>query len=185
MIKMPSYRLGAEELIELGRARTGADLARRPFFQSRPQMGRKYLGDLRSPVNSSAVWISGQLERLLGTLSTLVSVPLGVLSKGAGVTFGAVSTLFSRIPATGHLMAQAAVLGAAAMKLSIPVPGLSQDGLKNILGGIGQAFGATQGTALLDEAKTTFLAQAPSEIQGDLAAALGVSIEVPLSTQRT
>lgn len=174
-MKMPSYRLGAEELVELGRAKNIQNAARQPFFTNRPRLGsgRYRLNDIQaSPdgIKAAAEYISGCLIRSLATLSGLVGVPVSTLSQGAGITAAAASDLLENVPVMGDLLAQILVLGVVATGYAIAVPGLTPEGLANILGGVAKVLSAQ--ATMVDIGQKTEVAQqeisqqAPVELNG-------------------
>lgn len=148
MITMPAYRLGAEELVELGSARKIQNAGRQPFFANRPRMsGALRMGD----VAGAGAFLNERLTLDLGTLAALVDVPLSALSQGSDITWNSVADLLENVPTIGGLLAEITVLGDVAVKFSASVPGLTAQGLGNILGGIAKALSAQGATA--DNAK--------------------------------
>jgi len=148
VITMPSYRLGAEELIELGRAKNAHNAGRQPFFSTRPRLsGAQRMGIAVDLAKEGMAFISGQLAFAINTLADVTGVPAGIMSRGSDITLNAVSDLLEKVPAIGDLLAEILVLGGAATKSRILVPGLAPIELGNILSGVGKALGAKNTTA--------------------------------------
>lgn len=171
---MPSYRLGAEELVELGRAKDAAAFDRRPFFQSRPMVHGPMLsgprmGDITDIVKDVGGFISSGLGFALNTLGDLVNIPLGVLSQGVDITFNGVAGLLENIPIIGDLLAEIMVLGGAVIKFALSVPGLVLHGIGNILSGIGKALSAKNSASENDkkvkDAKDNIVNKAPEAVK--------------------
>lgn len=142
---MPSYRLGAEELVELGRGPGGAHVSgRTPFFTSRPRLGAASPGPGVAPREVSG-FIEKNLQVALDTMGDLAGVSPVVMAQGQDITFGVVSGLLEKVPALGSLFAQILVLGGAAVQLGLPF-----QGLENILAGIGKALRANGPSAQND-----------------------------------
>jgi hypothetical protein len=164
VITMPSYRLGAEELVELGRARNAEAQGRRPFFQSR--LSGRAMGDILDVVKSVGGFISSGLGFALNTLGDLLDVPLGILSQGVDITFNGVVGLLENIPIIGDLLAEIMVLGGAVIKFALSVPGLVLHGVGNILSGIGKALSAknsaSENEKKVKEAKDNIVNKAPA-----------------------
>lgn len=156
MITMPSYRLGAEELIELGRAKNAQNAGRQPFFSGRPRLagGGYRLDDVQALAQEASKaggeHVAATLGLALSTLGNLVNVPVSTLAQGADITAGAVSGLLKNVPVMGDLLAEILVLGVTATKHGLAVPGLTSEGLDNVLAGIGQAFSAKYTTLEVD-----------------------------------
>lgn len=181
------YRLGAEELIELGGGRSGVNLDRRPFLAGRiksvrPGLGNSKLGqkaDILDMLGETAPYISERLATVLGALSTVVDSPLNTMAANAQVVTEKVTWVLKRIPAIKDLLAQIQVLGGVLAKNGLSLPGLLIRNLGNILAGVGQALKENLGPAALqlviETAKNTIFEQAPSEIKGAVASVLDAS----------
>jgi hypothetical protein len=166
---MPSYRLGAEELIELGRARNAQIGGRKPFFVNRPKLSGRGLGDILDLVKSVGGFIASGLGYALTTLGDLVNIPVSVLSQGVDITFNGVSGLLENVPVIGDLLAEILVLGGTVIKFALSIPGLLLTGLGNIMSGIGKALSA-KGTSSENEkkvkdAKDNIVSKAPAAQQ--------------------
>lgn len=179
------YRLGAEELLELGRARAFLGGPRSPFLANRrnsaPGIGRdvERLGDILDIVKDVGGIITGALGFALTTLGDLVSIPLDLLSKGVDITFNGVADLLGQIPIVGELLAQILLLGNAVIKFALSVPGLLLHGLGNIMTGISKALlqksTPAQNQKNQDKAKQDIIGRAPPNLQSRVAQALDAS----------
>lgn len=174
------HRLGAEELVELGRARSGLFQARSPFLANRPQLGRGVeaeirpaLGDIFSDVGG---FITGALGFALNTLGDLVNVPLNILSQGVDIAFKGLAGLLDNVPIMGPFLGQILLLGNAVIKFALSVPGLLLHGLGGILTNISKVLTAknTSGDNQknVDKAKSNIVGQAPAALQAGVKAAL-------------
>lgn len=184
------HSLGAEELIELGRA-DHASNGNRPFLSDRPRMrmGQSTVEDSSPAVGG---FVQDALSKDLGILGNLVLVPIDILAKSEAVTFRAVGDLLDHVPALDVLLGRIVLLGNAAGKLSLPL----QEGFENILGGIAGAMATTgsgvQNQKALDEAEAAILAQASDrDAMKKLFDAIGVTgdnlipVEFPDATPAT
>lgn len=139
-----THRLGAIELIELGRTynQGTAPVLRRPFlsnpqsFLTGPQLGINF-ADIGS-------FLTGAFEFLFTTLADVVNVPLGIASSGVGVLFDGLAGILVNIPIIGVLASQILLLGKAVIQWGLSVPGLLLEGVGNIFGEIKGAIDATK-----------------------------------------
>ena len=205
------YRMGAEELIELGRGRPVMGGPRAPFLSNRPRyaMGscghayevgaelsgqvRAELGDLLDIVKDIGGVITGALGFALTTLGDLVSVPLNILSQGIDITFTSVAGLLDHIPIIGGLLSQILLLGNSVIKFALSVPGMLLHGLGNIMTGISKALLAKNPPAKnqenVDKAKDDIVKKAPPNLQDKVLQALnstgvtGTNLTPSLTTQ--
>lgn len=165
------YRLGAEELIELGNGKVGVDMDRRPFLSGRTKNVRlelcsAHLGfnplDLLADV---AGYVADGLGFALNTLGDLVNIPLNILSSGVDVVFNGLAGLVGQVPILGDFLAQILVLGGSLVKFGLSIPGMLLHGLGNILGGIGKTlhglFDEPENQRKVDAAKSDIVKQAP------------------------
>lgn len=184
-LRQVRYRMGAEELIELGRAKATLGGPRAPFLANRrpalsgasqPSAG---MGDILDIVKDIGGVITGALGFALTTLGDLVSIPLDLLSKGVDVVFNGVAGLLDSIPLIGPFLAQILLLGGAVIKFALSIPGLLLHGLGNIMTGISKALLAkntpAQNQKNVDKAKQDIVRQAPPNLQSQVAAALNAA----------
>lgn len=173
------YQMGAEELIELGRAGRGICHGHAPFLANRPQLGRRgdpSLGDIFSDVGGV---ITGALGFALNTLGDLVDLPLNILSQGVDVAFNGIASLLDNVPIIGAFLGQILLLGNAVIKFALSVPGLLLHGLGGIMMNISKALTAKNTTAEnqknVDKAKDDIVSKAPAAIKGEVKKALEAS----------
>jgi hypothetical protein len=175
------YRMGAEELIELGRSGNTLALSRTPFLANRPraQLGSARLGDILDIVKDVGGIITGALGFALTTLGDLVSIPLDILSQGIDLVFTNVAGLLDQVPIVGTLLSQILLLGNAVIKFALSIPGLLLHGLGNIMTGISKALLAknttAQNQANTDKAKNDIISKAPPNLQSGVAQVLNAS----------
>lgn len=183
----PRYRLGAEELLELGRCDSGSNSGRRPFLSGRAR---------RMPILSQAEWTSEQVYflDLLGGIAgflaeglslaftwigNLIDVPLQILAQGVDIAFNGVAGLLGQIPILGPLLSQVMVLGGALIKFGLSIPGLVLKGLGNVLGGFAKALkgsaSESENQKGVDEAKEEITDRAPDHIKDTVKAVLDAS----------
>lgn len=179
------YRMGAEELLELGRRGATLGGPRSPFLANRrpshPEaaLGSAHLGDLVDMIKDVGGIITGALGFALTTLGDLVSIPLDLMSKGVDIVFNGVADLIGQIPIIGELLAQILLLGNAVIKFALSVPGLLLHGLGNILTGISKALLAKSTTSEnqrnQDKAKQDIIGRAPPNMQSQVSQILNSS----------
>lgn len=176
------YRMGAEELIELGRPVPFGRPIHQPFLAGRaehesavsqPFMGqvrrrmgdRAQMGDILDIAKDVGGVITGALGFVLSTLGDLVSVPLNILSQGIDIAFTNIASLLDHIPIIGGLLAQILLLGNTVVKFALSVPGMLLHGLGNIMSGISKALLAkntpAQNQKEVDKAKGDIVGKAP------------------------
>jgi len=140
------FSLGAEELVELGRADYPSK-GHQPFLSTRLR-GRSALGQAASappaapPPDASNDFIVNALSSDLGLLGKISLVSLDIMAKSAAVTFKATGDLLDNVPAIDVLLARILLLGNAAVGLGLKLPVLP-DGCENIVDGIAAGFAAT------------------------------------------
>lgn len=162
------YSLGAEELIELGRADYASN-GHQPFLSPRLR-GRVALGQADAPAPAAAPdgFVVEALTKDLALLGKLSLVPLDIMAKSETVTFRAAGDLLDNVPAIDVLLARILLLGNAAIRLGIEIPSL-KDGCGSIVKGIATAFSATgtgaQNQKALDDAQAVIVAQASDKDQ--------------------
>jgi len=173
-----AYRLGAEELIELGRPATCPAYlgARRTFFGGRPGsvrrgtfMGNARLGQLDLLAQAGS-FLAKMLSGAFGLLADLVNVPANILVSGVDLIFTNVAGLLDDIPVLGTLAAQILLIGNAVIKFGLQVPGMLLGGISNVLGGLSKALDTTQNAAQKaaseKDAKDKILDRAPDFLKG-------------------
>jgi len=204
VLPVARYRMGAEELIELGRGRPVMGGPRAPFLSNRPryamgscghvyEMAAGELGDILDIVKDIGGVITGALGFALTTLGDLVSVPLNILSQGIDITFTSVAGLLDHIPIIGGLLSQILLLGNSVIKFALSVPGMLLHGLGNIMTGISKALLAKNPPAKnqenVDKAKDDIVKKAPPNLQDKVLQALnstgvtGTNLTPSLTTQ--
>ena len=160
------YSLGAEELIELGRADYASN-GHQPFLSPRLR-GRVALGQADAPAAVPDSFVTDALSKDLALFGKLSLVPLDIMAKSETVTFRAAGDLLDNVPAIDVLLARILLLGNAAIRLGIEIPSL-KDGCGSIVKGIATAFSATgtgaQNQKALDDAQAAILAQATDKDQ--------------------
>jgi hypothetical protein len=170
------FRLGAEELIELGRPGARAPVLRRPFITGRVR--RPFLGIL-DILGSVAGFLANGLAFALNTLGDIVNVPLRILSQGVDIAFNAIAGILGSIPVVGELLAQIVLLGGALVKFGLSIPGLLLHGLRNVLGGVAKAldsrYSSSESQEKVDGAMQRTVDQAPSGIRDNVRAILDTS----------
>jgi hypothetical protein len=174
MITTPSYRLGAEELLELGAIRREPLRmgSRRPFFAgryNRPMLTNSpELGQLQI-LGTIAGYLVDGLAFALNTLGDLIDLPLNILAQGVDVAFNGVAGLLSNIPVLGDLLSQIVLVGGSLIKFGLSVPGLLLHGLGNILEGIGEALDdamtPSEKQKKLDDSKESILEKTPDDLK--------------------
>lgn len=178
LIRSARPQLGAEELLELGRATYAVRYGHVPFLANRPQLGRAQpvLGDIFSDIGG---FITGALGFTLNTLGDLVNLPLGILSQGVDIAFTGIANLLDNVPIMGPFLAQILLLGNTAIKFALSIPGLALHGLGGILMNISKALTAKNAPAEnqknVDSAKDKITSQAPPALQSAVKQALNSS----------
>lgn len=167
------YRLGAEELIELGNGKVGVNLDRKPFLADRTKNVRLELGSSRigarniiDALSNVAEPISDRLTVALDTLSKVVGMPLGVFAQNSDTVAEKVSKMSEKVPALDSLLVQILLLGGSLAKFGLSTPGLLLRQLGNVLGGIGRAlqgrFNESQIQDKINEAKREIVERSPN-----------------------
>lgn len=181
------YRLGAEELIELGGNGNAVNLDRRPFLAGRlksvrPSLGNSGLGqktDILDMLGETAPYISERLATEIGALSEISGSPVNTMAANTQVVAEKAAWLLKKIPAIKNLLAQIEVLGGVLAKNGLSLPDLLIRNLGNILAGIAQSLKENLGPEALqlviETAKNTIFEQAPSELKGAVASVLDAS----------
>lgn len=178
------YRLGAEELLELGRRGATLGGPRSPFLANRRPAaplgaGKEHLGDIVDIVKDVGGIITGALGFALGALGDLVNIPLGLLSQGVDIVFNGAADILGQIPIVGELLAQILLLGNAVIKFALSVPGLLLHGLGNIMTGISKALleksTPAQNQKNQDKAKQDIIGRAPPNLRSQVEQALDAS----------
>jgi hypothetical protein len=167
------HQLGAEELVELGRAGGVPIPGRMPFLVRRPQMGRAMIGNLTTDAQAD---VTGSLAFNLNALAGLLNVPLDRLLQGADVTFKGLDGLLHNVPVLGQFLSQTLLLGKVTIQFGLPVPAALASGLPGILGNVSRAmsaaFTASDNQAMEAEARNTIVSQAPEALRSEVQALL-------------
>lgn len=177
----PRFRLGAEELIEMGRSKAPVNSNRRPFLSGRAKrasMGAEELiemgqsGSKPDEIDSLAnagEFLAGELAVTLDVLESLTGVKVEEMAQGADVSFAAFSDLVRSVPAAADLLALVLVAGAPFVKYGLTLPGLSLRGLGNIMAGAAKVLAnrsLADNQPAIDWAKKKIAADAPKEEEG-------------------
>ncbi len=157
-----AHRLGAIELIELGRSQKEMSgrmpILRQPFLGLRYPMisNRIQLGALDFLVDIGS-FLAGTFELLFQGLAKLVDLPLGILSSGTGVLFDGLAGLLVNVPVLGIFASGILLLTKAVIQWGLSVPGLLLGGLGSLFGEIKGAIDATRSSdeKASDESKAT------------------------------
>jgi hypothetical protein len=152
------HRLGAIELIELGRSQKAPTL-RRPFLANRSRavdmpppdlfpMEARMLGARLAGIDFAAIgsFLTGAFEFLFKSLSSIISVPLDLMSSGVGVLFDGLAGMIVNVPIIGVLASQVLLLTKSLIQWGLSLPGLLLSGLGNVFGEIKGAIDATRTT---------------------------------------
>jgi hypothetical protein len=180
------YRLGAEELIELGNGKVGVNLDRRPFLAGRQksvhvQLGASSAGasDMLDLLGEVAPYLGERLSMGILALSEILNAPTTSLAASADQVAQKVSGLLGRVTSVKNLLAQIQVLGGVFAKYGLSIPELRLQGLGNILAGIGRELkkAMEEGTlqSVLNGAKKAIAEQGPSELKGAVMEVLNAS----------
>lgn len=173
------YRLGAEELIELGRRPESAAVHREPFLAGRARGGRRPYGNVLGEIaDRTGGFILDALDRGLGFLCGMTGLPAD-LSAGADLVAGSAEDLLVHVPRTGDVMAQVLLLGSAAVKFGLPLP----EARARALQGLGMALASRQGEedrrALVEEAKRDIVKGASGDLKADVMKVLDATTADP------
>ncbi len=155
-----THRLGAIELIELGRTHSNstAPILRRPFLSNpKPMLSGPQLGLDFASIGS---FLTGAFEFLFNTLADVVNVPLDIASSGVGLLFDGLAGILVNVPIIGVLASQVLLLAKSVIQWGLSVPGLLLEGVGNIFGEIKNAIDATKS----DDEKKTDEAEAKKKI---------------------
>ena len=177
----PRFRLGAEELIEMGRSKAPARSDRRPFLSGRGrrasmgaeeliEMGQGPSGpDLLDSLANASEFLAAEIANALDVLEALTGVKVEEMAQGADVSFEAFSTLVASVPAAADLLALVLVAGAPFVKYGLTVPGLSLRGLGNIMAGAAKVLAnrsLADNQVAIEWAKKKVAASAPADAEG-------------------
>jgi hypothetical protein len=159
-MRVVAHKLGAIELIELGRSRnTSAQTLRRPFLSNRKtpeitplhmlgaslqpsQLLGPQLGGLDFATIGS--FLAGAFSALFSVLGDLISVPLDLMSKGVGLLFDGLAGLLVNVPILGVFASQILILTKTMIQWGLSLPGLLLSGIGNVFGEIKKAIDATR-----------------------------------------
>jgi hypothetical protein len=167
-----SHMLGATELLELGRARSG--FRHEPFLAQR----RAPLGDALS---SAAGFLVDALGTVIGVIADIVAVPTEILVSGIDVVFSNVSALLREIPLLGELAAQAMLAAGAILKWTIQVPQMALEKIANLFEGLSDALEQNLGEEdrknTVSEARSRIIGNAPPQARDQVARMLPTTRE--------
>jgi len=166
------YRLGAEELIELGDSCGTPPSGRRPFLSDRrPRLGQL---DILGSVGS---FLSGSLEFSMTALADVVNLPLGLLSRGADALFTSLEAVLTEVPVIGVLASQILVVGNAILQFALSAPGKLLEGIADVFGSIKRALDARFSDSEQEdqrrEAADKVVERAPEALRGAVRDVLG------------
>ena len=176
------YRLGAEELIELGRSRRGAPPAREPFLAGRPRGARRFaVNALGQMADRTGPFITGALNRAVAFLCGMTELPGGILSSPMDAAAAASARLFANVPGTADVAAQVLVLGSAAVKFGVALPDPAALGrlMAALSSALSSRLGAEGRAALVEDAKVDVVRQAPVDLKADVMRALDATTAEP------
>lgn len=149
------FRLGAEELIELGDGKVGVDLDRKPFLAGRIgerspvkklgvflQLGASKVGagNMIDMLGDVAPYLSDRLDMALAALSEIANTPIGALSANVETAISKLSGLLERIPSLQNLAAQILAIGGVFSKYGLSIPELRLRNLGNVLAALGMSM---------------------------------------------
>lgn len=139
------YRLGAEELIELGDSENQIILRnRKPFLAGRLRESAS-LGTPPSPMSTVDALsivskeIADRLTLALSTMASVMNMQLGSLAQSPEIAAKAAAGLLDSCPTTAKLYAQILLFGGTLAKYGLSVPDLGLQGLSTILAGLKMA----------------------------------------------
>ncbi len=153
-----SHRLGAIELIELGRSSSNAPVLRRPFLSGPhtvllgPQLGL--------PFADIDVFLVDTFGFLFDTMADILNVApseqVGVRpplrqALGDGVVFDRVSMMLVNIPSLGILISEVLLLAKAVLIWNLGVPGLTRENIESLFGELKAALDATAPEEMKEE----------------------------------
>lgn len=177
-----AYRLGAEELIELGKPGRPKPFlsARKPYFQrdrrasflgngSRAGLGQL---DLLAQVGS---FLAKFLSGAFSVLAQIVNVPANILASGVNLIFTNVASLIEDVPIIGTVAAQIFLIANSIIKFGLQVPGELLGGISNVFEGIGKALDTlapSKKAAAETDAKNKIMERTPDGLKEAVSAAL-------------
>lgn len=160
------YRLGAEELIELGTGDKVMLKNRRPFLAGRISRLGAPEEDILDTLAAVGKFLAEKLALALNTLAKILNVSLGALAQSADIAAMNVSDLLKKVPAIGDLLAEILLLGGSLVKFGLSIPGMALHGLGNLLAGIARTMeGRGDVQDQIDKAENSILDQAPEELK--------------------
>ncbi len=190
-VPLRRYRMGAEELIEMGRSTpnsTGPVRSnRRPFLAGRGrgasmgaeeliEMGQGPSGqDVLDALSNAGEFLAGESLATLDVLQDLTGTDAADMGAGADVSAEAFTKLVGGVPAAADLLALLLVAGAPFVKYGLAIPGLGARGLGNVLAGAAKALtnrSASDNQTSIDWAKKKITSDAPSDAKRDVKAVL-------------
>ena len=169
------YRLGAEELIELGRPRMASSRPsgpRRTFFGGRPGIVRKpTLGKSGPPeidwIASGGAYLSRYMDSASAVLLDLAGMEPGAPPGGGAPR--KISALLAEIPALGALVGGLLVAARTVLRFGLPISKRSEALLLNVLPaaeeGLDQAFDPSGRARLERDATQRLIDSAPEHLR--------------------
>ncbi len=169
VIERPGWRLGAEELIELGRARPPKGAERRPYLMGRarrPAPSRTAADAELDALAAAGGFLSDQLSFTFETLDGLLDAPLKDLARDPDLVADEAGALLGRVPTAGCLAAQAVLLGTPLARFGLSVPGFGAIEVENVLAGSARVLSAGGGArGRIEEAREEILGRAPEAVR--------------------
>ena len=178
------FRLGAEELVELGRLPPGFApkepyLAGRQARAPRSLSGRTRMGDISAAAEGFVV---NALGKALSFLEGTMDLP-DFGGGGALPVRARAEGLLKDAPGTGLVMAQALLLGSAVLKFAVTVPEEELRWLGGTLSGLAQALSARFGEGgkarLVLAAREALRERTPARLEAEAGAALDEAVSAP------
>lgn len=176
------YRLGAEELIELGKPGRPKPFmsARKPYF--RRDSAKPFLGNSSGPglgqldfLAQVGSFLANFLAGAFSVLSQIVNVPMNILASGVNIIFTNVASLISEVPIIGTVASQIFLLANSIIKFGLQVPGELLGGISNVFAGIGKALDTlapSKKAAAETDAKNKIMERTPDGLKAAVSAAL-------------
>lgn len=180
------YRLGAEELIELGSSRKPSASSRMggPFLSGRKDrqafIGNRPTLGITDILATIGTYLVKGLEFAFNALGDFIDIPMNILSQGIDIVFvDGLAGILRHVPLVGDLLAEIVVLGASVLKFGLSLPGLALHGLGNVMGNIAttleENFTEAENQNKVDQSKEEILEKAPDELKDNVKALLDAS----------
>jgi hypothetical protein len=180
----PRFRLGAEELVELGRLPASLEprepyLAGRKARAPRALSGRTRMGDVSAAAEGFVV---NRLGLALSFLEGAIDLP-DFAGGDKTETARKAESLFADAPATGQAAAQALLLGSSVLKYAVTVPEEEMRWLGGTLAGLSSAmdarFGADEKARLVLAAREEIARRTPGHLKDETGPILTGTLEEP------